>query len=59
VDIIFDDDQHYIEAATDDATLLPVTGIVTGSKAVVVPTGDVLMFSEASGQWVTEFTLQG
>jgi hypothetical protein len=59
VDIIFDDDQHYIEAATDDTTLLPVTGIVTGSKAVVVPTGDVLMFSEASGQWVTEFTLQG
>lgn len=58
VDIIYDDGKHYIEAATDDASLLPTTGIVTGSKAVVVPTGDVKLFSEAAGEWVTEFTLQ-
>ena len=58
VDIIFDDGNHYIEVATDDVSLLPTTGIVTGSKAVVVPTGAVMMFSEASGEWVTEFTLQ-
>ena len=59
------DDKHYIEVAADTAddalptpASLKIGGIITGSRAVVVSTGEVSLYSETSSDWVPQFALQ-
>lgn len=61
------DGKHYIEASCDAAAdgdpttaMVPgCTGFVSGSRSVVVATGDVKLYNEGGGSWQTEFSLQG
>ena len=51
---VFDDGTQYIEGAcvAADVAGLPTSGIVTGSRFIVVDTGDEYRFAEGeSAQW--------
>lgn len=48
----YDEDSKYIEIACLRTDSKPTTGIITGSVAVEVDTGDAYFFDEIGGNWV-------
>lgn len=54
------DQKHYIECSCDEATdkaSLPTDRVCSGSKAVCVEDGAVMLYSETAG-WTEEFTVK-
>lgn len=51
VDSAFVDDKNYVELACLSTDTKPTSGIITGSLALEVNTGDVYAFDEVSGEW--------
>ena len=50
----FTDTKAYVEIACLRAESKPTTGIVMGSKAKEVDTGDEYLFNETAGSWVKQ-----
>lgn len=52
VDVVYEDNKHYIEAAGLSTDSKPTAGIVTGSVFVEVNTGKAYLFDETGdGTW--------
>ena len=47
----FDEDSKYIEISCLSTDTKPTTGIITGSLALEVDTGDVYAFDEVGAEW--------
>ena len=59
VEIMFDKNRWYIEAAGLSGETKPAEGIVTGSKFTEVDTGIESLFDEESGEWFAQNTGNG
>ena len=54
IDVQFDEEKHYIEAAGLSTDTKPSSGIITGSKFNEVNTGKEYRFDEVSGEWYVQ-----